>query len=339
VRFNNHVLTDELSKVVFLGESLTALTAIYKGHIKPHVIIDVWEGGSSLYGWDFAGKCIDRLPILTRSKCYILNDEKYVQVKPIVEVVGSEDGFTDKITSRIPDTIQINWLDTMSEGGYMLLNGWCSMLRKLKSKVVNVSKIYGEIKYIHLDRSVIKVGWRKEIRYAKIVNTLPLPYFTSKIITMDNNVKRVSDMELGLSYVSLYIMTLIASKSDISLEKSKVIKVGKKGFLTALIFMLPMNYVYGLNDLVLIYVLSPITLDTLKPELSSKILSELRRLNVLTNFKSIYFYRDHFERYAILGESRGKINDFMNTLRGYGIEFMGRLGSWKDVWICDVLEN
>jgi len=326
------------NNVVILGESFTALTMTYKGYVKPHVIIDIWEGGSSLYGWDFINGCIDRLPMLVKNKCQLLGDEKYIQVKPIIEVIGSEEGFTEKIYSKLHDESQINWLNVMSEEGFMLRNGWCSMLRKLKSRTAKISRIYGEVKYIHLDKSAIKVGWRKEVRYSKAIITMPLPFILPRMITTNNVIKRMSN-NIKLNYVSLYIMTIIVSKSEIKLEEPKIIKVGRKGLLTALIYLLPMDEIYNLSNSTLIYVLSPITLNLLKPELGSRILSELKRINLPIKFKSIYFYRDYFERYAILGKLKDDIRDLMCILKDYGIEFLGRLGMWRDVSICDILRN
>jgi len=326
------------NNVVILGESFTALTMTYKGCVKPHVIIDIWEGGSSLYGWDFINGCIDRLPMLVKTKCQLLGDERYTQVRPVIEVIGNEEGFTEKVYSKLPEESQINWLNIMSEGGFMLRSGWCSMLRKLKNKTAKISRIYGEVKYIHLDKSAIKVGWRKEVRYSKAIITMPLPYILPRIITTNNVIKRMSN-NIKLNYVSLYVMTIVVSKSEVKLEEPKIIKVGRKGLLTALIYLLPMDEIYNLSNSILIYVLSPITLNLLKPELSSRILSELKRINLPINFKSIYFYRDYFERYAILGKFKDDIRNLISILKDYGIDLLGRLGAWRDVSICDILKN
>ena len=326
------------NNVVILGESFTALTITYKGYVRPQAIIDIWEGGSSLHGWDFINGCIDRLPMLVKNKCQLLGDERYIQVRPVIEVIGSEEGFTEKVYSKLPDEPQINWLNMISEGGFMLYNGWCSMLRKLKSKTAKISRIYGEVKYIHLDKSAIKVGWRKEVRYSKAIITMPLPYILPRIITTNNVIKRMCN-NIKPNYVSLYVMTIIVSKSEVKLEEPKIIKVGRKGLLTALIYLLPMNEIYNLSNSILIYVLSPITLNLLKPELGSRILSELKRINLSINFKSIYFYRDFFERYAILGKFKDDIRNLTGILKDYGIDLLGRLGAWRDVSICDILRN
>ena len=324
---------DKEELTVALGESLTILSLIHKGALKPQVIIDIWEGGTTLYGWDtYVGICIDRLPMISDKPC--LHNLKFIKLEPEVEDIGHEEGFNDKVLKHLPN-VQINWLSRLTLKGYVPRKGWCNLIRSLRESI-HISRLYGEIKYILLDEHIVRVGWRTGIRYGEIVSSMPVPYVLSKIITSNTELKKLINDSV-FEYASLYIVTLIIRNYGI--RNVKVIRVGKKGFLTALVYLIPSSEIYELNnDSLIVYIMAPITLATLKPEIGSKLISEAKKLGVRIDMKSIIMYRDYFEKYAFLGAMNESATKVVNVLSSvYNFRFKGRLGLWREVSICDLI--
>ena len=242
---------------LILGESLTALTT--ETFSNEDLIVDLWEGGSVLYGWDLGNACIDRLPMVSKYKCSFTHKEvhtEFFEFKPSIQLIGTEKGFEDKIDLA---NVQVNWLKTIVKGGYVPLNGWCTLFRMLKS-VVKVRRIYGEIKYILPSKNLIKIGWIEGLIYEELINTMPIPYILDKIIWDEHKYERLKSKS-RFEYTSLYVITLL-TKLIKGADEVKAILVGKKGLLSALIIMIPSNIIYKrLGSYLLVYVLAPLTME------------------------------------------------------------------------------
>ena len=263
---------------VILGESLTSLLISYSSNYasEDYVLVDTWEGGSTFFGWDISRYCIDRAPILLNPSCpYISNlrglgVSKLELVKFDINLIGTEEGFRNKFANiNVEDT----WIQNVVSGGYIPVNGWCSFYRYLRRNVA-IRRIYGFIKFIDIDRKLLKVSWYKSLRYRELLSTLPLHYLITKIITNDEKViKTIKECFKVLNYIPTYIVSMIIKGST---GKDRVVMIGRKGFQSALVVTLRPNIVYPFlsKDYTLIYVVAPIHIDELKPELNSRILGE-----------------------------------------------------------------
>ncbi len=326
---------------LILGESLTSLLMNYsRSSATDTIITDIWEGGSVLYGWDLSKYCIDRAPIFLNPSCPHINKlrglgiERFELIKFNINVVGTEEGFRSKFRGI---DLGHTWIQQLVSGGYIPIGGWCSFYRRLRGCIA-IRRVYGYIKFVDIDRKLVKISWLECLKYDELVSTLPLHYLLTKVTTGNEEVsKLIRGCISALSYVPTYIMTLIVKGG---VDQDEVIMVGKKGFQTALIVRLRPDVVYPRisGKYSLIYVITPIDIEELRPEISSRVLGELRRLNVLEDLSSIVFLRDYFEKYSLISTKNEELlNNLIGTLGNYDIKLEGRLGRWCEASLCDLI--
>jgi len=326
-----------VKKRVFLGESFTNLLCSALSELRESdLIIDVWRGGSLLNGWDIAlsGEliCLDRVPLLCRST-YLLEslsgESESIDIS--VNFMGTEEGYRSKVTLEGKVIIQHDWLMEYSKSKYFIKGGWCKIYRSLKRQV-NISRIYGEVqKVLPDDRTLIIKN--SKIIYSKILNTLPLPYVLSRLANSDLN--KYAEI---FKYVSFYIVALIIKEA---LDHLKLTYVGRRGFSLAAVVEVPGRYLLSHDDeYKVLYSFVPVTFNYLRAELYQKVMSELRKLKIIKSDNIVVAERSYFERYGLLGVVKSDcIEHISKELRKFEIYLSGRLGSWSDKSILDILAS
>ena len=325
-----------MEELILLGESLTSLLYAAGSSYKRIKIVDIWEGGSLLYGWRLAIpaqlKCLDRVPILCREPNHVEElGGKPIAIDLDASFIGSEEGYKSKVTLDNEVEIQRDWILEYTRNRYYARGGWCSIFTRLRSRV-KAPRVYGELQKILLeDRVLIIKGSR--IKYGVVFNTLPLPYMLSKLAD-----RELSNYLGTLRYVSFYIVSLLVKKT---LSSLKVTYVGKRGYSLAAVVELPVNYlVSGLRNYAVVYCFVPTTLGKLRAELFQKVLTELRKLRIIETYGAVVVERGYFERYGLLGAiSPNYINHVIKELRRHDIYLGGRLGLWQEKTIHDITSS
>jgi len=324
-------------ELILLGESLTSLLyAAGSSKYGKLEIVDIWEGGSLLYGWKLTAptqlKCIDRVPILCNERTQIEEiGGKPIAIELNVSFIGSEEEYKNKITLDSEVEIQRDWILEYSNSKYYVMGGWCNIFNRLRSRI-KVPRIYGELQTVlPRDQTLIVRGLR--IRYDAVLNTLPLPYILDKIAD-----KELSDFLEPLRYVSFYITSLIIKRQ---LNHLRVTYVGKRGYLLAAVVELPVSYlVNDLGNYIIVYCFVPISLGKLRAELFQKVLTELRKLRIIESYSDIIAERSYFERYGLLGViSSYSINYIIKELKKHDIYLGGRLGLWQEKSISEIISS
>ncbi len=324
-----------MEKLVFLGESFTTLLYVtHSKHYEGSLIIDLWKGGSLLHGWELTLfdelKCLDRVPILCK-ETKLLEDlgGELVGVEANVNFIGTEEGYRSKMSLGDEVNIQHDWLLEYSNDKYYAKGGWCSIYRELRNKV-SALRIYGELQRIlPEDEALIIKGAR--ITYRKVLNTLPLPYILSKLAGSN-----LSEYAKVFKYVPLYAVTLIAKET---LDNLKLTYVGKKGFLLSAVVELPVYYLSSRGkEYKIIYGFAPVAISRLRAELFQKVVAELKKLKIIESYSTVVAERCYFERYGLLGTIDYYNIKYVSTeLRKHGIYLDGRLGSWSEKSVQDIL--
>ncbi len=322
--------------LILLGESLTSLLYAASGSHKEPKIVDIWEGGSLLYGWKLTVptplRCLDRVPIFCKEPSHVEElGGKPIATEPDISFMGSEEGYRNKVTLDNRVEIQRDWILEYSRSRYYVRGGWCNIFSRLRDGV-KVPRVYGELQKILLEDHILIVKGSR-IKYGVILNTLPLPYVLSKLVDGE-----LSDYLGTLRYISLYIISLVVKKQ---LNRLKVTYVGKRGYSLAAVVELPVSYLVNeLKNYAVIYCFVPTALGKLRAELFQKVLTELRKLRIIETYGNVIIERSYFERYGLLGAiSSNRINHVIKELRKCGIYLGGRLGLWQEKSIYDIISD
>lgn len=291
---------------VFLGNSLTANLLVREDD----VVVDFWEGGSDLYGWSLGSTCLDRIPVFLRRGCCrrLFGDSlREVDVETIVE--GSEATVVEKL-GDVSNSF-------LGYRGRVLVPEYpaCTYYREILTKS-RATRVFSPISKIDLQSKTVKT-YHCEIQYRELVNTLPLYYFLSK--------SGLSELGNRLAYTSAYVLTLI-SETKVG-EYTKVF-VGRRGYSLAYVVSYR-NHPLGR----LIYALTPVSKDSLRAELTSRVIAELKKLKLVDGF--IRLARSFFIKYFRL---EGDISEIRKTLGDYGVALAGRYGSWSNISLCDICQ-
>ncbi|RLG80454.1 MAG: hypothetical protein DRO09_03130 [Thermoprotei archaeon] len=327
------VLHKALADKLILGESLTGLLRAMTYGSSYCTIVDFWEGGSTLYGWSLNGRCIDRFPVFIGSPdCLEVLKGKPLQLRFDVEFQGSVKGYLEKVNDRY----QRSWIKDLEKRMYTSQNGFCSVFRELQ-KGVKARRVYGEVSSIYVDKKLVYVSWLGAIGYRNLVNTLPLNYFLSKArLTEFKGDEAFKDYlsRATFSYKSLYVLMMIMEGGKLS--EAKVYNIGKKGFYLATVVLLPGWKIYPwLGNKLVIYAIAPLDLGSLRAEISNRLLVEVKRAGI--NIKNVLVFREYFERYGVLGSE--DLSYVEERLREYGITLSGRLGTWKEKSVCEIVNE
>lgn len=291
---------------MFLGNSLTANILAREGD----VVVDFWEGGSDLYGWNLGSTCLDRIPVFLRGGCCRqLFGEALRDVDVEVSVEGPEANVIEKLGEISGSFI--------GYGGRMLVPSYpvCTYYRDLLRRS-RATRILSPISKIDLQSKLVTT-YHCRVEYEELVNTLPLHYFLAK--------SGLDELRGGLEYSSAYVLTLISEAKVRDYIKTFV---GHRGY--------SLGYVvsYGENPLGrLIYSIVPTNMLSLRAELESRVIAELKRLKLIDG--RVRLVRSFFVKYFRL---RGDTDEVYRTLRSYGVSLGGRYGSWADVSLCDICQ-
>ncbi|MEM2208417.1 MAG: hypothetical protein QXG17_06990 [Sulfolobales archaeon] len=289
---------------VFLGNSLTTNLLAREDD----VIIDFWEGGSDLYGWSLGSSCLDRIPVfLRRSCCQQLfgSNLRDVDVEIVIE------GFEANVAEKLGDISR----SFIGFSGKVLVpeHPVCAYYRRLLTKS-RATRVFSPISKVSLQSKHVKT-YHYEVEYEELVNTLPLHYFLSK-----SGLNKLVDY---LEYSSAHALLVI---SDTKLGEYTKVLVGHKGH--------SLGYVvsYGKHPLGrLIYAFIPIGRGSLKAELASQAVVELKRLKLIEG--PVRLVRPFFIKYFRM---EGDVGGVQRVLKDYGVILAGRYGRWLDVTLCDI---
>jgi len=316
---------------LYLGLSLT--TTILRKGVRGGLVFDIWPGGSTLYGWDVLKQCVDRVPICVNDPNTV-NALGGVPVKLELEeeLLGTESDYELKVTCGGHVSIQRDWIAGLTGRRWYASGGWCSLFRKLiKQERITAGAIFGDLRFIDVERKTAYVLPHGLITYEGIVNSLPLEYVVGKVTQF--NARR----QFRAKYVTLYITTVITKGG----HEPHVWFLGKRRFTSSAVVSLPFKLLYpqlGLSsdNLTLIYAFTPQLMGRLSPDAHQKVMADLRRLGF--DVRDAMFIRSHFERYGYLGQREG-VEDVINLLRDYEVECVGRLGTWRELGVNEVLRE
>ncbi len=305
---------------VYLGMSFT--TALMKPQ-QDDIVVDVWEGGSTLYGWDMKGWCVDRLPLFVDDSFCVkaaLGTPMEFDVK--IEVEGEESDAAEKIGIRAEELSSIWPLRALKRGDvvYASRNGWCSAYRKLLSSM-KANTIFGELKEIDLVNKIVRIAWWEPIHFDLLVNTLPLDYFMRKA-----GEREFSGSFKGVPfYISLFAIRLKTNEVLIKI-------LGRRKFNSVYVVLVP-GKLYGRDDLSFAYVVLPYERLMSLGSFNEKGYSDLKRLLGI-KVSEVISVRGYFEKYGILRESPSQ-----GSLSFSNVVFAGRLGKWNELGICDLVKE
>lgn len=294
------------AKRVLLGNSLTANLLAREGD----TIVDFWEGGSDLYGWNLGSSCLDRIPVFLRGDCCRqLFGGALVDVDVEVVVEGPEANVAEKLGDISGSFI--------GYGGRMLVPKYpvCTYYRELLLRS-RATRVFSPISKIDLRSRLVRT-YHYQAEYEELVNTLPLHYFLTK--------SGLDELKSSLQYSSAYVLTLISEAKARGYTKTFV---GHRGY--------SLGYVvsYGEHPLGrLIYSLVPTSVHSLRAELGNRAIAELKRLKFIDG--RIRLARSFFVKYFRLG---GDVDEVYKVLRSYGVVLRGRYGSWTDTSLCDICQ-
>ena len=283
------------------------------------LVIDIWEGGSTLYGWDILNTCVDRLPLLVNESTCI----KELGGEPVKTDITTEfHGMEEDVIKKLGTTdLSSFWPFKFVKKAYLPGSGWCNLFRRKISKIQS-KRVFGEIKYIDPEAKELRVSWWKKLKYDSLLNTLPLDYLLKKLRNME-------PVEDKLKSMPLFIGSLILRSR---MNEVRIYYLGKKKFSSVAIVHLPL-LTPGLQGFSIAYVIIPYIPCKNQGAFREKALSDAKKLGLLD--KEPVSIRGYFEKYGILhGKVRGSAG-----LERYGITLAGRLGKWKELGICDVFKE
>ncbi len=246
------------------------------------------------------------------------------------ELLGTESDYEFKITCGDKVRIQRDWIAELVGRKWYVSGGWCSLFRKLvKQEKAIAGAFFGDLRFIDVKRKFIYVLPHGLVKYDKAVSSLPLEYIANKVTPL--NIRR----QFKAKYVTLYITTVITRGGC----EPHVWFLGKRRFASSAVVSLPLKLLYpqsslGKGDLTLTYAFVPQLMGGLNPDIRQKVLADLKRLGL--DVRNALFVRSHFERYGYLGQRDG-IDDVINLLEDHGIECVGRLGTWRELGISEIL--
>jgi len=315
---------------VYLGLSLTTVMLKSNNH-NDSLVFDFWSGGSTLHGWDFLKQCIDRLPIG-------VNDPNTINVLggiPVElrledELLGTEGDYEFKVTCGGRVYVQRDWIAGLTGRKWYVSGGWCSLFRRLVSQSgIAAQAFFGDLRSVDFNRKTIYILPHGLVRYEEIVNSLPLEYVINKIVYPGTHHR------FPAKYVTMYITVAIV-RGD---YEPHIWFLGKRRFVSSAIVTLPLKLLYpqldlGKEDLTLAYAFVPQLMGKLNPDARQKVMADFKRLGL--DMRNSLFIRSHFERYGYLGQREG-VDDVINMLADYGVECVGRLGTWRELGINEIL--
>lgn len=301
---------------IFLGLSLATLL---QGPGPNDLIIDFWEGGSSLYGWDYMGGCIDRLPIyVTNPECIERLGGTPQELDSDSELIGEYRDYLGKFSLSELELPQ--WFREPPSKVYTPEKSWCQLFRAMITSVRSERK-FGEILWIDLNSSAIKMSQWGLVRFRQLINTLPLEYLVRKIKGC-----RAEEASRSFPFEPLYISVFIVRGRE---EKFKTFFLGKRKFFSAVIAKIPLPK--G-GDYSLMYSIIPYTNYKEVGGFRQKAYSDLKRLGISSD--RIVFERSYFEKYGVLGKA-----SLPGCLEMKNVVLSGRLGKWEEKGICDILKE
>ncbi|MEM0453641.1 MAG: hypothetical protein QXO98_03195 [Sulfolobales archaeon] len=315
---------------VYLGESLSTIKELIRTPDSQDIISDLWDRGSLLSGIEICGIELDRVPILIRDLPK-LPEVEFNSVKPSVIFVGNETSYNAKASKKID--IQRNWLLELSNGGKIPKKFFCWVFKDLRRRVGN-KRIYDTLGKIELNNKKLKFLRYGTLNYDKLVNSLPLPYFMEKITPKPYT----NTLHYKLDYVSLLIEIALAKYE---MEEYTIIYVGRSNIVPHTIALIPLTHLN--NELpqghTLIYSITSMKrpYSSYKGEYTDRLISDIRKLG-LQDMKFIC-RKLIFEKYGFLGPANHELEDLINFLKDHDIELIGRLGTWKELSISDILNH
>ncbi len=318
-----------MSKKMYLGESLSTLSVLIRDPRPQDVIADLWEGGSVLSGIEICGMVLDRAPLLVKNPLTSVKAE-FLSVKPATVFIGSESSYHLKVSKGME--LQKNWLLELSKGGKIPRGCFCNIFKQLRSKVAN-KRIYDTISKIELSSKRLTLLRHGIMHYDKLVNSLPLPYVMSKISTGVGNGAALPQFD----YVSLLIEIAL---TKLRLEEYTIIYVGKGDIVPHTVVLVPLTYLKeSASDDVLVYSITSIKrpYTSHKGEYVGRLLSDLRKLGL----QEAVFMGSRLicEKYGLLSNIGPELENVINSLKDHDVELLGRLGTWREMSIDDILDS
>jgi len=312
--------------VVYLGESLSTLASISKKSIVNEVVIvDIWSDGSLLSGIKVSNLEVDKIPILAKES---ITTDNTVYFKPDTVYVGSETTYDNKVSIGVE--LQRNWFYELSQGGTIPKKFFCSIYRHLKS-LVSVRRSYDVISTIKLREKELRLTRHGVLHYDTLVNTLPLPYFISKVdLPLDVKEGLISKLD----YVGLLISIAL---TRCNIDNYTVVYVGKKNLIPHTVVLIPLrNFIEELIDYTIIYSITSIRRPyiSFKGEYVNRLLSDVSKLGVF-NIELISYKVIH-EKYGLLGRV-DDLESYLGSLKDFGVVLKGRLGIWRELSIKELL--
>ena len=246
------------------------------------------------------------------------------------ELLGTESDYESKITCGGKVRIQRDWVTELTGRKWYVSGGWCSLFRELiKQEKTIAGALFGDLRFMDVKSKSIYVLPHGLVEYDEIVSSLPLEYIAGKVAPL--NIRH----QLRTEYVTLCITTVITRGGC----EPRVWFLGKRRFASSAVVSLPLKLLYpqlslSRGDLTLTYAFVPQLMGRLNPDIRQKVLADLKRLGL--DMRSALFVRSHFERYGYLGQRDG-VDDIINLLVDYGVECVGRLGTWRELGISEIL--
>lgn len=317
-------MSERKAKTVYLGLTLT--TALM-GPNKDDLILDLWEGGSTLYGWDIMGSCVDRVPIFVNDS-YCINSlgAEPVELDVNVRLEGSESDYIAKITKEGVEP-SLFWLSRLESKTRVPQGGWCRLFRNMVSQI-QATKLFGELRWLNPESCELGFGWWGTIEYNKLIITMPLDYVVSKLRNED-----VVNLRDKFNYLSFYVSVAVFRGKRDSVD---VIFLGKNRYASALAVTVPLlgkDGIFSGADYFLVYSFIPYHKHYMRGGLRQKALSDFKRLGL--DVASIVAERGYFEKYGLLGDGP-EVNVLSRT---NNVVLAGRLGTWVEKGICDIVRE
>ncbi len=295
------------------------------------MILDIWPGGSTLYGWDTPWGCIDRIPIMLEDREVAeLLGIKVTETNVNIELLGNESDYISKLTRGGEVIIQKDLINQLKDKSLLPVNGMCAYVRRLITSVKAV-KSFGELRIIDTCNSIIHQVPNEPliIEGGSIVNSMPLDY-----IARIAGVARLKRELIKPPYITLYVTTILTRQDG---EGVKVFILGKRRFKSIAMVSIPAKAVHpSLHDCLLTYIISATPAGTTDPSARQAALSDAKRLGI--DLRRIIFMRSHYEKYGMLG-IWDYAEELINELRERGITCVGRLGSWRELSIEEIVRE
>lgn len=317
-----------MKRKVYLGESLSTIIAMIRDPHPHDVISDLWERGSILGGIEVCGVEFDRVPMLSRNPPN-LPELELISVKPATVFIGSESSYDAKVSRNT--NIQRNWLLELSAGGKMPKKFFSGMFKELRGRVTN-ERVYDALSRVELKSRKVTFLRYGGMDYCKLVSSLPLPYMMGKFILNSGR----TPPPIELNYVSLLVEIALA---EYKIEEYTVMYVGKSHIIPHTVVLIPLRLFKEdlLSDYVLIYSITSVKrpYSSYKGEYIDRLLKDLRKLGL----RDMRFLcrKLIFEKYGLLGATGPEVEEVVKTLKDFDVEFIGRLGTWKEVSIDEIL--